>query len=156
MKKRKLYDHNYRIVWVHRYIQTVMLFPTRYHVEIIHPLKELFNTVFTLKIWVAYLCMPVSLIRCKNEALIKLHLKSTIKCFKEVKVGKWPDLSHSFLPIEDCCVRINGKMVYSVVIFSHRYLDSDRINVKIIVFLTVYWSIWTSSYNTDIKVQQFF
>ena len=29
----------------------------------------------------------VSLIRCKNEALKKLHLKSTIKCFK-VKIDK--------------------------------------------------------------------
>ena len=39
----------------------------------------------------------------------KLHLKSTIKCFREVKIDKWPDLSYSFLPI-DCCVRINGKL----------------------------------------------
>ena len=46
--------------------------------------------------------------------------------------------------------------VYSVVIFSHRYLDSDRIHFKTFVFLAVYWSIWTSSYNTDIKVQQLF
>ena len=38
----------------------------------------------------------------------KLHLKSTIKCFKQVKIDKWPDLSYSFLPI-DCCVRISGK-----------------------------------------------
>ena len=38
----------------------------------------------------------------------KLHFKSTIKCFKEVKIDKWPDLSYSFLPI-DCCVRINGQ-----------------------------------------------
>ena len=43
----------------------------------------------------------------KYEALKKLHLKSTFKCFKEVKIDKWPDLSYSFLPI-DCCVRING------------------------------------------------
>ena len=27
---------------------------------------------------------------------------------KVVKIDKWPDLSHSFLPI-DCCVRINGE-----------------------------------------------
>ena len=38
----------------------------------------------------------------------KLHLKSTIKSCKEVKIDKWPDLSRSFLPI-DCCDRINGK-----------------------------------------------
>ena len=28
------------------------------------------------------------LVWCKNEALKKLHLKSTIKCFKEVKIDK--------------------------------------------------------------------
>ena len=52
--------------------------------------------------------LSVSLIRCKSEALKKLHPKSTIKCFKEVNIDKWPDLSYSFLPI-DYCVRINGK-----------------------------------------------
>ena len=45
--------------------------------------------------------------RYKNEAL-QMHFKSTIKCFKEVKIDKWPNLSYSFLPI-DCCVRIYGK-----------------------------------------------
>ena len=51
----------------------------------------------------------VSLIRCTNQAHTKLHLKSTIKCFKEVKIDKWPDLiSYSFLPI-DCFVRINSE-----------------------------------------------
>ena len=35
-------------------------------------------------------------------------LPSTFKCFKKVKIDKWPDLSYSFSPI-DCCVRINGK-----------------------------------------------
>ena len=43
-----------------------------------------------------------------------------------------------------------------MVIFSHRYLDSDRINFKTLLFLPVYWSIWTSSYNAYIKVQLFF
>ena len=28
----------------------------------------------------------------------KLHLKSTSKCCKEVKIDKWLDLSYSFLP----------------------------------------------------------
>ena len=28
----------------------------------------------------------------------KLHLKSTIKYFKEATKDKWPDLSYSFLP----------------------------------------------------------
>ena len=86
----------------------------------------------------------------------KLHLKSTIKCFKKTKICKWPEIPYSFLLI-DCCVRINGQLqtVYSVVMFSHRYLDRDHINFKTFVFLAVYWSIWTSSYNTDIKVQQF-
>ena len=122
-------------------------------------LKPLFNNVFTLEkseLHVSKHAISISvLIRCKNEALKKLHLKGTIKCFKEVKIDKWPDLSHSFLAI-DCCVRINGKPVYSMVIFSHRYIDSDHINFKTFVFLAVYWSIWTSSYYTDIKVQQFF
>ena len=45
--------------------------------------------------------------------------------------------------------------IYSVVIFSHRYLDSDCINFKTFVFLAVYWSIWISSYITDIKVLPF-
>ena len=62
-----------------------------------------------LKIWAACPYMlSVSLIRCKNEALKELHLKSTINCFKDVKINKWPDLSYSFLPI-DFCVLINGK-----------------------------------------------
>ena len=46
--------------------------------------------------------------------------------------------------------------VYSLVIFSHRYLDSDGINFKTFVFLAVYWSIKTSSCNTDIEVEFFF
>ena len=32
--------------------------------------------------------IAVSLIRCKNEALKKMHLKRTIKCFKIVKIDK--------------------------------------------------------------------
>ena len=53
-------------------------------------LKALFNNVFALKKSELHVPMlSVSLIRCKNEALkIKKHLKSTIKCFKEVKIGK--------------------------------------------------------------------
>ena len=49
-------------------------------------LKALFNNVFTFK-KCPYM-LSVSLIKCKNEALKKLHLKSTIKCFKEVKIDK--------------------------------------------------------------------
>ena len=46
----------------------------------------------------------------------------------------------------------------SVVIFSHRFLDSDCINFKTFAVLAVYWPFWTSlyCYSTDIKVQQFF
>ena len=106
------------------------------------------------KIWAACPYMlPVSLLRCKNEAPKKMQLKSTIKCFKEVKIDKRLDLPYSCLPIY-CCVRINGKPVYFVVIPNHRYLDSDCTNFKTFVFLAVYWSIWTSSYNTDIKVRK--
>ena len=83
----------------------------------------------------------------------KLYFKS-IKCFKRVKIDKWPDSPYSFSPI-DYCVRINGcQTIYSVVIFSHRFLDSDCINFKTFAFLTVYWPFWTSLYNTDIKVQK--
>ena len=35
----------------------------------------------------------------------QMHLKSTIMCFKEVKIDKWLHLSYSFLPI-DCCVSL--------------------------------------------------
>ena len=41
-----------------------------------------------------------------------------------------------------------------MVIFSHRYLESDRINFKTFVFQAVHWAIWTSLCNTDIRVQQ--
>ena len=73
-------------------------------------LKALFNNVFTLKkIWAAWPYMQsVSLVRCKNEALKKLYFKSIIKCFKRVKIDKWPDSPYSFSPI-DYCVRINGE-----------------------------------------------
>ena len=93
-----------------------------------------FFNVFTLKIWAAWPYMlSVSLIRCKNEALKNMHLKSTIKCFKEVKIDKWPDLSDSFLPI-DCCVRMVSLTIlfsgnYSVI-HVDRYLDSDYINFR--------------------------
>ena len=43
-------------------------------------------------------------IRCRNEDLKKLHVKS----FKRVKLDKWQDLPYSFSPI-DCCVKIEGK-----------------------------------------------
>ena len=46
------------------------------------------------------------------------------------------------------------QLVYSVVIFSHRFLDSDCINFKTFAFLAVYWPLWTSLYSTDIKVQK--
>ena len=48
-----------------------------------------------------------------------------------------------------------SQTVYSVVIFSHSFLESDCINFKTFAFLAVYWPFWTSLYNTDIKVQQF-
>ena len=38
---------------------------------------------------------------------IKLYFKSIIKCFKRVKIDKWPNSPYSFSPI-DYCVRING------------------------------------------------
>ena len=63
------------------------------------------------KIWAACPNMlSVSLIMVKKLSLEKVHLKNTSKCFKEVKIDKWPNLAYSFLPI-DCCVRIDGKPV---------------------------------------------
>ena len=111
-----------------------------------------------------YYMLRVSLVRCKHEALKKLYFKSIIKCFKRVKIEKWPDSPYSF-PLIDYCVRINGQpTVYSVVIFSHRFLDSDCINFKTFAFLATYWPFWTSLYqgviitpwlyNTDIKVKK--
>ena len=69
----------------------VALSADRYRCEDVIPCDmkfSLFNNVFTLKkIWAACPYMlSVSLIRCTNEALKILHLKSTIKCFKEVKI----------------------------------------------------------------------
>ena len=46
--------------------------------------------------------------------------------------------------------------VYSVVIFSHRFLDSDCINFKTFAFLAVYWPFWTSLYNTDTQSSTIF
>ena len=73
-------------------------------------LKALFNNVFTFK---NLSCMSLHAISDFDKVYkwspeINFYLKSIIKCFKEVKIDKWPDLSYSFLPI-DCCVRINGE-----------------------------------------------
>ena len=35
-----------------------------------------------------------------------------------------------------------SQTVYSVVIFSHRFLDSDCVNFKTFAFLAVYWPFW--------------
>ena len=45
-----------------------------------------------------------------------------------------------------------------MVIFRHTYrnLDSNSMNFKTFMFLTINWSIWTLFYNTAIKVQPFF
>ena len=73
-------------------------------------LKASFNNVFTLT---NLSCMSLHAISVFDKVYKwspekTLHLKSTIKCFKEVKIDKLPDLSYSFLTI-DCCVRINGE-----------------------------------------------
>ena len=60
-------------------------------------LKALFNNIFILKIWAA--CPYVGMLSVSSDRKVykwspeKLHLKSTIKCLKEVKIDKWPDLS---------------------------------------------------------------
>ena len=58
-------------------------------------LKALFNNDFTLNF---LSCMSLHAISVFDKVYKwspeKLHLKSTIKCFKEVKVDKWSDLSY--------------------------------------------------------------
>ena len=105
-----------------------------------------------LKIWAAWPYMlPVSLLRCKNEALKNCTSKASLSASKEcMKIDKWPDSPYSSPPI-DYCVRINGEPD-CLFILSHRFLDSDCINFKTFAFLAVYWPFWTSLYNTDIKV----
>ena len=98
----------------------------------INSLKASFNNVFTLTN-LSYMSLHAISIFDKVQKW-KLHLKSTIKCFKRVKICKWPEIPYSFLPLEDCCVRINGPPDR---LFSHRYLDRDRINFKTFVFLAV-------------------
>ena len=94
------------------------------------------------KCWILVLLrymLSVSLIRCNNEVLKKLHFKASlthwrlvpsilgwgqwemcviaksnrlqrVKCFKEVKTDKWQALPYSYsLTPIDCCVRINHK-----------------------------------------------
>ena len=79
----------------------------------------------------------VSLIRCTNEALKKLHLKAPLSASKKSENMQVTRNTISISPI-DCCVRIMVyQIVYSVVIFSHRYLDRDHINFKTFVFLAV-------------------
>ena len=54
--------------------------------------------------------VSVSSVRCKNEALKKLYFKSIIKCFKRVKIDKWPEWPRFTILISpiDYCVRINA------------------------------------------------
>ena len=54
--------------------------------------------------------VSVSLVRCKTEALKKLYFKTIIKCFKRVKIDKWPEwprFTILIFPI-DYCVRIKA------------------------------------------------
>ena len=86
-----------------KHCQSYLIFMSQMLSSLLHELKALFSNVSSeLYGPTCYQCL------CKNEALKKLHLKSTIKCFKEVKIDKWPDLSDSF-SLVDCCVRINHK-----------------------------------------------
>ena len=92
--------------------------------------------------------LSMSLIRCKNEAMKKLHFKSIIKCFQMIENTQVTGFTMHISPI-DCCVRINhksDKSVYQMVTFSHGYLDSNCINKKFFLLLAVYL------YTTDIKV----
>ena len=82
-----------------------------FRVSRLFTLKALFNNAASAlkQIWAAWPYMlPVSMIRCKNEALKILHFKNIFKCFKEVNIDKWPDLPYPF-PLIYCCVRMNHK-----------------------------------------------
>ena len=78
----------------------------------------------------------MSLISVQNEALKKLHLKSTIKCSKEVKTGKWPNLPYSFFTI-DCCIRINHQSDHGV--------SKCWYSVTEILIMTNFFFYWAST-----------
>ena len=67
--------------------------------------------------------LSVSLVRCKNEALKKLYFKSIIKCFKRVKIDKWPDspcthFPHRLLHVKNKCAASSFiQWWYSVIDF---------------------------------------
>ena len=66
--------------------------------------------------------LSVSLVRCKNEALKKLYFKSIIKCFKRVKIDKWPDspctnFPHRLLCSNKCAASSFIQWWYSVIDF---------------------------------------
>ena len=55
--------------------------------------KKKKKNVFTHKRAACTYMLSVSLIMCQNEALKKWHLKSSIKCFKEVKTDNFTGFS---------------------------------------------------------------
>ena len=64
--------------------------------------------------------LSVSLVRCKNEALKKLYFKIIIKCFKRVKIDKWPDspcthFPHRLLCYNKCAASSFIQWWYSVI-----------------------------------------
>ena len=93
----------------------------------------------------------VSLIRCKPESLENCTLKH--HCFKEMKKEKWTDLSYSppSPHMLQCKLEYTiGLTVYSVVLFSRTYLDSDCRNFKTFVFLDLFidQSDWSEHHHT--------
>ena len=78
--------------------------------ELLRLLKALFNNVFTLKISKLHgpTCNQCMWLGVKMKPWKIFYFKSIIKCFKRVKIDKWPDSPYPFPPI-DYCVRINGE-----------------------------------------------
>ena len=81
---------------------------------VVYALKALFNDVFTFKKSELHItkCYQESLIRCP-KALKKMHIKSTIKSILFISPHRL---------VFKKMVRLT---IYSVVKFSHRYLESD-------------------------------
>ena len=77
---------------------------------------------------------------CKNEALNKLYFKSFISAFKKgenIQVTRKTIIIiiYPYTAVLEVNMRL---MVYEMVLFNHRYLDVNNINLKTFVFLAIY------------------
>ena len=76
----------------------------------VYPLKALFNDVSTLNNLRCMALRSISVFdKVSKWSPEKIALqKASSSASHKMKIDKWPDLPHSFSPI-DCCVRINHK-----------------------------------------------